>query len=225
MSEVVLVVVAHPDDESISMAGTIVKHVSKGDKVFVVSMTDGVGARGNSKKHQIKNRKISSEGASKELGFQWGDCYDFNDNAMDGYSLIEIVKVVEKAKLKYEPTLVYTCSGADLNVDHRVVANAVLTAFRPEPNEKCKELRLFEVASATDFGNAAITGSFVPNLFINISAAWPLKERALEAYSAEMRDYPHSRSIKGIKNLAKLRGNQVGYELAEAFEVIRKLES
>jgi len=39
-----------------------------------------------------------------------------------------------------------------------------------------------------------------------------------------MRDYPHSRSIEGIKNLAKLRGNQVGYDFAEAFEVIRKLE-
>jgi hypothetical protein len=39
-----------------------------------------------------------------------------------------------------------------------------------------------------------------------------------------MREYPHSRSIQGIKNLANLRGNQVGYDFAEAFEVIRKLE-
>lgn len=224
MSEVVLVVVAHSDDESISMAGTIVKHISKGDKVFVVSMTDGVGAYDNVNIDMIKHRKISSDVASQELGFKWGDCYDFNDNAMDEYPLIEIVKAVEKAKLKYKPTLVYTHSGADLNVDHKVVANAVLTAFRPQPNEACKELRLFEVASATDYGNSSITGLFSPNLFINISNEWPYKERALKAYSAEMRDYPHSRSIEGIKNLANLRGNQIGYELAEAFEVIRKIE-
>ena len=187
-------------------------------------MTDGIGARDNADKDDIDHRKISSDEASKELGFQWGDCFNFNDNAMDKYPLIEVVKAVEKAKLKYKPTLVYTHSGADLNVDHRVVAKAVLTAFRPQPNETCKELRLFEVASATDYGNPAITGSFCPNLFINISNEWPFKERALEAYIAEMRDYPHSRSTKGIKNLANLRGNQVGYELAEAFEVIRKLE-
>ena len=37
-------------------------------------------------------------------------------------------------------------------------------------------------------------------------------------------DYPHSRSIEVIKNLAKLRGNQVGCDMAEAFEVIRKIE-
>ena len=30
--------------------------------------------------------------------------------------------------------------------------------------------------------------------------------------------------IKGIKNLAELRGNQVGCNMAEAFEVIRKIE-
>ena len=224
MSEVVLVVVAHSDDETISMGATIFKHVSKGDKVYVISMTDGVSSRDNVHIDDIKNRKISSNLASQELGFNWGDCYDFNDNAMDKYPLIEIVKSVEKAKLKFNPTLVYTHSGADLNIDHRVVANAVLTAFRPLPNETCKELRLFESPSATDYGNPALTGKFCPNLFVNISNAWAHKERAIKAYSAEMRDYPHSRSIEGIKNLARLRGNQIGYELAEAFEVLRKIE-
>ena len=224
MREVVLVVVAHSDDESISMAGTIVKHIKKGDKVFVISMTDGVGARDDANLNKIKQRKNASVTASKVLGFEWGDSYDFSDNVMDSYPLIEIVKAVEKAKYKYRPTLVYTHSGADLNVDHRVVANSVLTAFRPQPNELCKELRLFEVASATDYGKSAITGSFSPNLFIDISNEWPSKVKALEAYMEEMREYPHSRSIQGIKNLANLRGNQVGYDFAEAFEVIRKLE-
>ena len=224
MREVVLVVVAHSDDESISMAGTIVKHIKKGDKVFVISMTDGVGARDDANLNKIKQRKNASVTASKVLGFEWGDSYDFSDNVMDSYPLIEIVKAVEKAKYKYRPTLVYTHSGADLNVDHRVVANSVLTAFRPQPNELCKELRLFEVASATDYGKSAITGSFSPNLFIDISNEWPTKVKALKAYMEEMREYPHSRSIQGIKNLANLRGNQVGYDFAEAFEVIRKLE-
>ena len=224
MKEVVLIVIAHSDDESISMAGTIVKHVNKGDKVYVISMTDGVSGRNSSNKSDIIKRKNSSIKASALLGFEWGVCYDFKDNSMDSYPLLEIVKAVEKSKYKYRPTLVYTHSGADLNIDHRVVANAVLTAFRPHPKELCKEIRLFEVASATDYGNNNITGSFSPNLFIDISNEWSTKVKALKAYNNEMRDYPHSRSLKGIKHLANLRGNQVGYELAEAFEVIRKLE-
>lgn len=224
MSEIVLVVVAHSDDESISMAGAISKHVKKGDKVIVVSMTDGVGARNDADLNEINERKNASLLASKVLGFEWGDCYDFNDNAMDSYPLIEVVKAVVKAKQKYSPTLVYTHSGADLNVDHRIVTNAVLTAFRPQPNEHCKEIRLFEVASATDYGNTAITGSFSPNLFINITNEWSDKAQSLRAYAAEMKEYPHSRSIESIKNLSRIRGNQVGLELAEAFEVLRKIE-
>ena len=197
-------VVAHSDDETISMAGTITKHIKKGDEVYVVSMTDGVGARDGADTDQIKHRRTSSDIASKELGFQWAERYDFDDNAMDGYPLIEVVKAVEKAKSKYQPTLVYTHSGADLNVDHRVVANAVLTAFRPQPNEKCKELRLFEVASATDYGSQEITGAFAPNLIVNISDEWPSKVRALE-HTAARCVTTRIAVDRGIENLAKLR--------------------
>lgn len=224
MKEVVLIVIAHPDDEAISMAGTIFKHTERGDSVVVMSMTNGVGSRYCQASFDVENRKQAAKLASKILGFEWGDCYNFNDNAMDSYPLIEIVKVIEKAKQKVGPTIVYTHSGADLNVDHRVVANAVLTAFRPQPNEVCKELRLFEVASATDYGCEAITGRFSPNLYIDITNEWHKKVEALAAYCAEMRQYPHSRSVQAIKNLTRIRGNQVGLEFAEAFEVVRRIE-
>ena len=39
-----------------------------------------------------------------------------------------------------------------------------------------------------------------------------------------MREYPHSRSFESIKNLAKRRGNQVGIEMAEAFQILRRVE-
>lgn len=224
MNEIVLIIVSHSDDESISMAGTISKHVKQGDKVFAISMTDGVNSRNNIDKDSVNTRKEASIKASEILGFEWGECFNFSDNSMDKYPLLDIVKAVEINKQNYKPTIVYTHSISDLNIDHRVVANAVLTAFRPQPMEICKEIRLFETASATDYGNLAITGSFVPNLFVDISNYWDLKKDALIAYSEEMRDYPHTRSVKGIKNLAKLRGNQVGLYLAEAFQVIRKLE-
>ena len=41
-----------------------------------------------------------------------------------------------------------------------------------------------------------------------------------------MREYPHSRSIDAVKkNLATIRGNQVGLAMAESFQVIRKLST
>ncbi|MDB9959462.1 PIG-L family deacetylase [Gammaproteobacteria bacterium] len=224
MKKSILVVVAHSDDESIGMAGTIRKHINCGGEVNIISMTDGVGSRNDSNKEAILARKTSAKKASQILGFRWGKSYSFEDNKLDSYPLIEIIKTIEISKDKYKPQIVYTHSGADLNIDHRVVLNAVLTSFRPQPNESCKEIRLFEVASATDYGNPSVTGKFMPNLFISIEDTWEYKLKSLESYNLEMRNYPHSRSINAIKNLAKIRGNQVGYEYAEAFEVIRKLE-
>ena len=52
MADTILVVVAHSDDEVIGLGGTIANHICNNDKVYVVSMTDGVSARdvGNDKK-------------------------------------------------------------------------------------------------------------------------------------------------------------------------------
>lgn len=224
MKNSVLIIVAHPDDETISMGGTIRKHINNGDDVNIISMTDGVGSRDYSTHTDVNNRNQSAEQASKVLGFNWAERYDFKDNELDSYPLIEVIKCIEKVKEKYLPNIIYTHSGADLNIDHRIVARAVLTSFRPQPDELCKEIRLFEVASSTDYGSPSLLGNFTPNLYISIDDTWEYKLNALKAYDSEMRHFPHSRSIESINNLAKLRGSQVGYNLAEAFEVIRKLE-
>jgi len=223
-SDVVLVVVAHSDDETIGMGGTIKRHSEKGDEVIVMSMTNGVGSRNGINQNEINKRIIASDKASKILGFKWIERNDYPDNQMDTCSTLEIVKLIEKVKNKYRPSLVYFHGEADLNVDHRILSSAVLTAFRPQPGEICRELRVFEVPSATDYGHESITGRFLPNLFIDISETWANKLSALKAYSSEIRDYPHSRSFEAIENLAKIRGNQNGLIMAEAFQIIRKIE-
>lgn len=221
---IVLVVVAHTDDEALGLGGTIAKHVENGDVVFGVSMTDGVMARGGQNEEGIKVRAQASINAGKILGLTWLEGGSFPDNAMDSVSLLAVAKVIEKAKSLVKPTLVYTHSSADLNVDHRVISQATLTAFRPQPNEVWQEIRTFEIASATDYGHRSITNSFYPNLYVDITGTWKKKLAALNEYQMEMRDAPHTRSFEGLENLAKHRGNQVGLYYAEAFEIIRKIE-
>ena len=53
-SNVVLVVVAHSDDETIGMGGTIKRHTEKGDEVIVMSMTNGVGSRNGFNQMKLK---------------------------------------------------------------------------------------------------------------------------------------------------------------------------
>jgi len=219
----ILVVVAHPDDETLGLGGTIAWHVDNGDVVYCLSMTDGLGARGKESKKEIKIRAQASINAGKILGLTWIEGGSFPDNAMDSVPLLEVANVIEKAKSLVGPNIVYTHSSADLNVDHQVVSHATLIAFRPQPNEVWEEIRTFEIASATDYGHKSITNTFYPNLYINIKQTWDKKLAALNEYNMEMREAPHTRSYEGLENLARYRGNQVGLYYAEAFEIIRKI--
>jgi len=49
------------------------------------------------------------------------------------------------------------------------------------------------------------------------------KLAALDAYAAEMRDWPHPRSREGVEHLARWRGATVGCDAAEAFMLARAL--
>lgn len=221
--ETILIIVAHTDDETLGMGGTIAKHIEAGDNVVAISMTDGIGARPHTTALNQDNRMQAAINASKILGFTWLKQYDFPDNAMDTIALLEVVKAIEAIKEIVSPTIIYTHSTADLNIDHRIVAEATLIAFRPQPQEVWNEIRTFEIPSATDYGHPDITHTFLPNLIISIEDTWPKKLLSLHAYSDEMRPEPHARSFQGLENLARYRGNQVGVNMAEAFQIIRKI--
>ena len=218
----VLVCVAHPDDETIGCGGTIAKHVSNGDKVFCISMTDGVSSRKKYNSSDVKKRQYSKKKAEKILGFKWiKNLKQFPDNKLDSVSLLEIIKVIENAKRKIKPNIVYTHFPEDLNIDHRLVAEATLTAFRPTKKNFDKILA-FEIPSSTDFRYFK-KKIFSPNYFSDISKFWNIKKKALLAYKQELQQTPDSRSLYGIETLAKFRGVQNGLKYAEGFKILKEI--
>jgi len=158
----VLIVVAHPDDETFGMGGSIAKHNSQGDKVYAISFTDGISSRTNNKK-AISERSKSLTAASKILGFKWLKNFYYEDNKLDRVSLLQLVKEIESIKKKIKFDLIYSHNFSDLNIDHQIISRATLTAFRPDNKNYNPEIRFFEVPSSTDFSNFKINGSFQPN--------------------------------------------------------------
>ena len=75
----------------------------------------------------------------------------------------------------FYPDIIYVHSPTDLNIDHRIAAEAVLTAYRPQPEESYSEIRFFEIASSSDFTVKKLHNRFEPNLFINIEEFWEKK--------------------------------------------------
>lgn len=217
----VLVVVAHPDDEILGVGGTILKHVKQGDRVSILVLGDGETARDANV--DIAKRENQAQAVGQALGIQEMILKKLPDNKFDSLPLLEIVKEVEKVIDKLKPETVYTHCPYDLNVDHRLTFQAVLTACRPQPDLGVKKILAFETLSSTEWQIKDKSNMFSPTEYNDISEFIAKKIEALKIYQDELRDYPHPRSVEGVKILAQYRGMEVGYKYAEAFQIIRNL--
>jgi LmbE family N-acetylglucosaminyl deacetylase len=218
MHKKILVVAAHPDDEVLGCGGTIACHVINGDEVHIVFMSDGVNSRKNIEESKEIERINAAKKASIILGTQEPIFLNFPDNRMDTVALLDIVQSLEEIIHEIRPEVIYTHHNGDLNIDHQITHQAVMTACRPKPEFCVREIYSFEVLSSTEW---TISNPFTPNYFVDITATLELKFLALEPYSMEMLDYPNSRSMKGVSYLAKRRGLEVGVNAAECFIVER----
>lgn len=216
----ILVLAAHSDDEAIGCGGTIAAYTSKGHDVTVVFLTNGVGARNiDGEDHQVLRRVAASRAACEVMGVSRIEQLDFPDNRLDSVPLLDVVQAIEPIIAEVKPSIILTHFADDLNVDHRVCHQAVLTACRPQPGHAVKTILGFEVASSTEW--AFSSPAFDPNYFVDISDTLESKLRALDAYHEEMRATPHTRSRRSIEALARWRGATVGCHAAEAFTVVR----
>lgn len=223
MSKTVLVVAAHADDEALGCGGSLAKHVAAGDKVHVIFVADGVTSRSGAGQEEMVRRQQATEKARQILGISTMAFLDLPDNRLDSLPLLDIAQPLEALIAKLLPEIIYTHHYGDLNVDHRLVHQAVMTACRPLPGSTVREILTFEVISSTEWSNPGLA-PFLPNLFVDISAQLEIKMEALEAYALEMRVPPHSRSVEHIRCLAKHRGYCMGVDAAEAFMVMRVLK-
>ena len=216
----VLVIAAHPDDEVLGCGGVIAKHVFQGDEVHLVFMSDGVKSRSQFLEENLEQRMNASKLAQSLLGITSSQHLDFQDNRMDSIALLDIIQKLEPIIDNLKPSVVYTHHHGDLNIDHQLTHSAVITACRPVPNFSVREIYGFEVLSSTEWSNSQ-QSIFRPTFYTDITKHMSKKISAAKAYQEEMRDPPHSRSIKHIEILAQHRGYSIGVEMAEAFEVYR----
>lgn len=211
----VLVVAAHADDEVLGCGGTIARHVREGDDVLVLILA---GLRDNEKMRTGTQVKALRD-AAKALDFSY-NVLGFIDQKFDTHPFLDIVQRLELEAREYAPEIIYTHHGGDLNMDHRITYQAVLTAFRPLPGSTVKAIYGFEVRSSTEWG----LQPFVPTHYVTLDVSDQLaKWNAVLIYKNEMREVPHTRSEVAIGNQVEQRGYEVGHRWAEAFTTIRTI--
>ena len=223
----VLAIVAHPDDEVLGCGGTLARHAAAGDKVYSLIVGEGATSRrpsdgAPSTEHGVAALRAAAANAATALGATTPRMLGLPDNRLDSLDLLDIVKPIEQVLSELRPSIVYTHFEGDLNIDHRLTAQAVLTACRPLPDCPVMAIFAFETPSSSEWANPIAVAAFRPQRFVDISEFWQAKQKALVCYASELRDFPHPRSLEAVEALARWRGASAGVHVAEAFEVIRE---
>jgi LmbE family N-acetylglucosaminyl deacetylase len=224
----ILAVVAHPDDEVLGCGGTLAAWSRAGAQTHVLCLADGETARYQdiSAPEAIARIAARHEAARKAagiLGLTSIRFLDLPDNRLDGVDLLDVIQLIETVIREIAPDTVYTHHGGDLNLDHRIAHQAVVTACRPMPGFPVHRIYAFETPSSTDWATEAHGPRFRPNLFVDIADTLKSKIASLAAYDEEMHPFPHPRSLEGVSVLARQRGACVGVSSAEAFMLVRDI--
>jgi len=222
MTKQIAAIFAHPDDEVLGCGGALAAHAAAGDEVRVLLLSTGLNSRGTPDEDALKELRRQTEAADRELGLTQTTFADYPDNSMDTVPLLDVIKTVEAFLADFEPQIIYTHHGGDLNIDHKLVNNAVATACRPLPGKGELTILACEVNSSTEW-SLNHDQSFQPTEFLDISDHLEAKLNALRCFKGEIRDWPHPRSVEGIEVLARRRGSQSGLMLAEAYATLRRV--
>lgn len=225
----ILVVAAHPDDEVLGCGGTIARLSNEGYKVSILILGEGVTSRfgdpTEANPQELKKLHTQAQEIGAFLGAKEVTLAKLPDNRFDSVDLLDVVKVVEEEINRVKPDIVYTQHGGDLNIDHAITFRAVLTATRPMKGSPVKKVYGYEVHSSTEWSFQQFQPVFHPNTFVDIGSTLEKKIKAMAMYEGEARPFPHPRSPEALRAGALTWGSVAGIPAAEAFMLIREVQS
>lgn len=206
----ILAIGAHFDDIELGCAGSLARHVAKGDKVFAYIAT--VSGFSNPNNQTIRSNDVAlAEGkeAMEILGVELicGQFKTLEIEFVDALN-VEIVKIVEDKKVD----MVYTHWIGDIHHDHQAVAKASLHGCRHVP-------RMLMYRSNWYHSNLDFKGNF----YVDITDTWDRKEKAILSHVSEMERTGRKWS-RFFKNEAENAGQRIGVKYAEVFEVVKYLD-
>jgi len=226
----ILLVVAHPDDELLGLGATMHKLINEQNcTVRAIILGEGITSRSDKRNpeqwsEELKIHRSNIESARKAIGYESVGIYDFPDNRFDTVALLDIIKVIEKEKEDFQPEIIFSHHGGDVNIDHQRTFEAVIAATRPMEDEVVKTVITFETPSGTEWIASSDPRKFTPNLFIEVSKKnLEAKINGMESYEFERRKYPHPRSPEALTVRSQYWGVTVGKKSAEVFCIVRTI--
>jgi LmbE family N-acetylglucosaminyl deacetylase len=219
----VIVISAHPDDETLGVGGTILKHIANGDNVYWLIVTNVFENQGFSKE-RVESRQEEIREVEKLLGICKTFLLNYPTMTLSSSSLIKMVPEISTVFSEVQPEIIYTLNRSDAHSDHRVIFDAVMACTKSFRYPFIKQILMYECISETEFAPALAEKAFLPNYFVDITHLIDKKLDIMKIFESELGEHPFPRSLDNIKALAHFRGASVGVKYAEAFQLLKYID-
>ena len=219
----IIIISAHPDDETLGAGGTILKHKKNGDEVYWLIVTDVFESEGFSNE-RVLSRKQEIENVSKLYSFNNVYNLGYPTMKLNDIILFELVNKISRIFQEIEPETIYVMNRSDAHSDHRIVFDAVMSCTKSFRYPYVKKVLMYECLSETEFAPILPERVFQPNYFVDISDFLNNKIKIMKIFDSELGEHPFPRSIKNIEALATYRGATIGVNYAEAFQLIKFID-
>ena len=219
----VLIVSAHPDDETFGAGGTLLRHKENGDEIFWLIVTNIFEDQGFSEE-RVKQRRDEIANVAHLFDFDGIYKLDYPTTSLSSTSLIKMIPEISKIFQEVKPEIVYTLNRSDVHSDHRIVFDAVMACTKSFRSPFVKQLLMYECISETEFAPALAEKVFIPNYFVDITHYLHKKLEIIRVFESELGEHPFPRSIENVKSIAHFRGASAGVQYAEAFQVLKFID-
>ena len=218
----ILAIAPHADDEIIGLGGTLLKHIDKGDDVYICIVTKGVEPLFS--KSFMEQLRAETLKCHKMLGVKKTFFLEFPSVMLDSVPRHELNGAMMKVFNEVQPDIVYIPHFGDMQKDHALVSEAAMVCVRPKYGYKVIGVYAYETLSETEWNIPHAANAFIPQRYVDITETIQRKLELLQCYKSQVADFPNPRSLEAITALAKYRGATVGLETAEALAVVREIE-
>jgi LmbE family N-acetylglucosaminyl deacetylase len=219
----VVVISAHPDDETLGAGGTLLKHKKNGDQLFWIIVTKMDESQGFSSE-RIKSRQSEIKEVKGIFGFESVFELGHHTMTLQSQTMLTLIPQLGDIFHHIEPEIIYTLNRSDAHSDHRLISEAVMANIKAFRHPYIKRVLMYECISETEFSPQFPENVFIPQYFVDISDFFNEKLRIMKVFESELGEHPFPRSLKNIEALATFRGATAGCKYAEAFQVVKILE-
>jgi len=219
----ILVLAAHPDDESFGAGGTLALSAGKAEAIRVWIATDGTGQEGvapEGAREYAARRREEAIAAVAALGLEEPRFAGLADRSLSGLDSSRVLETAIREELAvFRPDLVFCPSPAEIHPDHRALARALfeeVASSRPgDPDHD--RFRMMRIAFYE------LSHPILPNVLVDVAPVAEKKDEALACYVSQQAVRDYAGAIRGLNAYRRLTLS--GRGPVEAFRVLTYAEA